>query len=184
MLLKSITKEYLSGLVKQGKVEYFQIPNTTNTLCNITLPSGFSVQGYSACVDPNSFDKELGENYAFEDAIKKLWELEGYKLKDERSKIDAKALAEFDAMLAKKPHTPDWQRRLVLEAYQLLDKVNKLRSFAESNAFQDLSNPDQRLLITQIQYMISYFQILQMRLKEYGLEFEVFNDARFPLIIL
>lgn len=42
------------------------------------LPSGFSIIGRSACVDPNGFDIEVGRDYCLENAENKVWELEGY----------------------------------------------------------------------------------------------------------
>lgn len=44
------------------------------------LPSGFTVLGRGACVDPANFDIEIGRKVAREMAANKLWELEGYKL--------------------------------------------------------------------------------------------------------
>jgi len=34
-------------------------------------------------VDPAKFNQALGEKYAYEDAINKMWELEGYLLSNE-----------------------------------------------------------------------------------------------------
>lgn len=44
------------------------------------LPSGFTIIGRGACVDPANFDIEMGRQVAREMAARKLWELEGYKL--------------------------------------------------------------------------------------------------------
>jgi hypothetical protein len=44
------------------------------------LPNGFSVQGRAPVVDPKNFDIEIGRKIAREDAIDKLWLLEGYLL--------------------------------------------------------------------------------------------------------
>lgn len=44
------------------------------------LPNGFTILGRSACVDPANFDLAIGQHFAREDAIKKLWALEGYLL--------------------------------------------------------------------------------------------------------
>jgi hypothetical protein len=49
----------------------------------ITLENGYSVRGESACVDPTNFNKEIGENFAYEDAVRKIWPLEGYLLKEQ-----------------------------------------------------------------------------------------------------
>lgn len=65
-------------------VEYMVMPNSTVTVCNITMNSGFSVRGESACVDPRNFDKATGQNLAYMDAFSKLWQLEGYLLAERR----------------------------------------------------------------------------------------------------
>ena len=53
------------------------------THCIIVLQNGFKVEGTSACVDPSSYDKALGEKFAFENAFEKIWPLEGYLLKEQ-----------------------------------------------------------------------------------------------------
>lgn len=53
------------------------------TVCIIILKNGFKVEGVSACVDPSSYDKALGEKFAFENAFEKIWQLEGYLLKEQ-----------------------------------------------------------------------------------------------------
>ena len=68
---------------KITRVEYFQLPDSTVTICSITLVNGFSVRGESACVDLAIFNKETGEKFAYEDAFGKLWQLEGYLLAEQ-----------------------------------------------------------------------------------------------------
>lgn len=53
------------------------------TMCFIVLHNGFKVEGVSACVDPLKYDKAQGEQYAYENAFEKLWQLEGYVMKNE-----------------------------------------------------------------------------------------------------
>ena len=63
--------------------EYFHVvPNTTLTLCVLTLQNGFTVTGESAAVSPENFDKEIGRKVAKENAREKIWSLEGYLLKE------------------------------------------------------------------------------------------------------
>ncbi len=64
------------------KVEYQRLPGTTLTICIITMVNGFTVTGESACVDPDNYDREKGEEIAYENAFEKLWPLEGYLLKE------------------------------------------------------------------------------------------------------
>lgn len=75
-------KELADSLVYKFAV----IEGTTTTVCKAILPNGFSVgTGESACIDPNEYNKELGEKYAKEraqaNAVNELWKLEGYLLK-------------------------------------------------------------------------------------------------------
>ena len=51
------------------------------THCIIILENGFKVDGVSACVDPAIYDEQKGRQYAYENAFNKIWELEGYLLK-------------------------------------------------------------------------------------------------------
>lgn len=74
-----LTKEYLENLVENKQFVVFE--GTTVTVCLVTLKNGFNLVGKSACLDPNNFDKSDGEQYAYEDAMDKLWELEGYLAK-------------------------------------------------------------------------------------------------------
>ena len=52
----------------------------------MTMVNGYVVLGTSACADPAMFNKALGEQYSYADAIKQLWPLEGYLLREELSK--------------------------------------------------------------------------------------------------
>ena len=52
----------------------------TLTICVLTVRNGFKVIGESACVDPANYNKALGDDYARQDAMRKLWPLEAYLL--------------------------------------------------------------------------------------------------------
>jgi hypothetical protein len=54
--------------------------NGKTTVCILTLINGFEVIGTSGVVDKSKFNQELGEKFAYENAINKMWELEGYRL--------------------------------------------------------------------------------------------------------
>lgn len=63
--------------------DYIQALNGgTLTICVLTLANGFDVIGTSGCADPAKFDADLGKKYAREDAINKIWPLEGYLLRE------------------------------------------------------------------------------------------------------
>jgi Phage protein (N4 Gp49/phage Sf6 gene 66) family len=65
-------------------VEYHR-PSVLNphlTVCIITMRNGFSVTGVSSPASPKNFNEQVGERYAYENAFRQIWQLEGYLLKD------------------------------------------------------------------------------------------------------
>lgn len=76
-----VTKEMMQQRIV--KVEYFVLPDTTCTICNISLDNGFSVRGESACVDPRNYHKDIGESIAYDRAFASLWPLFGFLLAEE-----------------------------------------------------------------------------------------------------
>lgn len=63
---------------------YWRLGDTTTTVCQLTLKNGFTVVGTSACIDPLEFNKTVGEKVAWDNALEKVWELEGYLLQQRR----------------------------------------------------------------------------------------------------
>lgn len=55
---------------------------TCGTQCVIVMKNGWMSTGFSAPADPRNFDSKVGERYAFDDAFKPLWQLEGYLLRE------------------------------------------------------------------------------------------------------
>lgn len=55
------------------------------TFCVLVLDNGFTVTGESACASPENFDADIGRQIARENAINKIWPLEGYLLKQKLS---------------------------------------------------------------------------------------------------
>ena len=60
---------------------YTVLPSGRVTICEMTLKNGFVVLGESSCVSKENFNAELGQKIARENARNKIWELEGYLLK-------------------------------------------------------------------------------------------------------
>ena len=54
----------------------------TLTFCVLILKNGFTVTGESACASPENFNAEIGRKIAYENARNKIWQLEGYLLKE------------------------------------------------------------------------------------------------------
>jgi hypothetical protein len=52
------------------------------TICVLQLDNGYVVVGKSAPTDPANYDEELGEQFAYEDALRQVWPLEAYLLRE------------------------------------------------------------------------------------------------------
>lgn len=61
---------------------YHVFPGTTLTVCCLVLRNGFTVTGESAAVSMENFDAELGRKIARRNARDKIWQLEGYALRE------------------------------------------------------------------------------------------------------
>jgi hypothetical protein len=61
--------------------QYYVFPNTTLTVCALTLRNGFIVTGESAAASPENFNEEIGRKIARDNARNKIWSLEGYLLR-------------------------------------------------------------------------------------------------------
>ena len=53
------------------------------TIAVVILSNGYAAVGKSAPADPGNYNVELGQKFAYEDAIRKIWPLEGYRLCEE-----------------------------------------------------------------------------------------------------
>ena len=52
------------------------------TVCILTMKNGFTVIGKAAPADAVNFNAELGKKFAREDAVRQLWPLMGFALRD------------------------------------------------------------------------------------------------------
>lgn len=59
------------------------------SICILLMRNGFTVIGKSAPAAAANFDADLGRKFAYEDAIRQLWPLEGYLLRERLSAGDA-----------------------------------------------------------------------------------------------
>jgi hypothetical protein len=66
--------------------EYWQVTNTTTTVCAMILQNNYVVIGKSACISMSDFDKTIGEQLAFNDARNKVWDLLGFLAKEKETK--------------------------------------------------------------------------------------------------
>lgn len=52
------------------------------SICLLVMKNGFVVIGKSAPASPENFNAELGKQYAYEDAVRELWPMMGFALRD------------------------------------------------------------------------------------------------------
>lgn len=73
--MNPITVDYLASQI--ASVEYLN-PKGTLTICILTMKNGLHVVGKSACLNPASFNAEIGKSVAYQDAFDQLWQLYGF----------------------------------------------------------------------------------------------------------
>jgi hypothetical protein len=79
-----VTKSYITNRISELDGVTFTHLLPTVTLCSITLDNGYSVRGESACVNPENYNKEIGEKIAYDNAFQKLWPLFGFLLAEKQ----------------------------------------------------------------------------------------------------
>lgn len=68
---------------KVSKVQYINPSEASYmTIAVVILENGYVLIGKSAPADPENFNAELGKKFAREDAIRQMWPLEGYALRE------------------------------------------------------------------------------------------------------
>lgn len=86
MEAKIVSEVYFTaGQAARGLSLPSTAPMDLLTLCILTMRNGFTVIGKSAPASPENFDEDKGQRFAYEDAIKQLWPLEGYALRERLS---------------------------------------------------------------------------------------------------
>lgn len=74
-----VTLDYIKSLVEERE---FYCPSLAPhfTFCMIKLKNGYVVTGQASPADPQNYNFEMGCDFSFEDALRKVWDLEGYLL--------------------------------------------------------------------------------------------------------
>ena len=67
----------------------FTPQHSVMTICVLTMVNGYMMVGKSAPADAGNFNAELGRKFAREDAIRQLWPLEGYALRETLARSSA-----------------------------------------------------------------------------------------------
>lgn len=79
-----VTEDSIRAKIKSVE---FETVNETGTICIITMRNGWMSTGFSAPADVANFDPEVGKRYAYDNAFKPLWQLEGYLLREQLHQI-------------------------------------------------------------------------------------------------
>lgn len=74
-----LTLEDVESVIREES--YTKLGSKT-TVCLMILRNGFEITGTSACVDPSTFNEEIGNKVARENCIQLIWQLEGYLLQE------------------------------------------------------------------------------------------------------
>lgn len=77
--MSKITKQHVEALIKHE--QYTHVNGSTLIICVLHLDNGYTVTGESACADPAIFNESYGRDLARKEAISKVFNLEGYLLR-------------------------------------------------------------------------------------------------------
>jgi len=62
----------------------------------------------------------------------------------------------------------EWQQRVYEEHLELLRKCEKLRAFLATDQYKALDATDARHLALQLNYMLGYLQVLNLRIQRFN----------------
>lgn len=81
---KTSNRITLDSMLAKIVYEEFIHPQTIEhmTICVLTTENGFALVGKSAPADAENFNEELGKKFAKEDALRQMWPLEAYLLRE------------------------------------------------------------------------------------------------------
>lgn len=128
---------------------YTVLPNGRTTICQLNLKNGYTVIGTSSCVNIANFNKELGEKYSRECAVREIWPLLGFRLAD-------KQYAEANQ--------GDWRFRLGVEIDELDTRAKKLAAFLATDTYAALPDDDAKAdLSTQLELQLDLLEVLKRR---------------------
>lgn len=75
-----VTTEAVNDAI--AATDYHHFEESTVTVCLVYLRNGFTIVGQSACVNPDNFDKALGQELAFEDAKQQVYRFLAFRMLD------------------------------------------------------------------------------------------------------
>lgn len=80
MTKRTVTQEQVDSFIKD--VQYIKLGEKT-TVCRLVLVNGFEVTTTSACVHPENYKQEIGEEVSLRRAKDQVWMLLGFLLQQE-----------------------------------------------------------------------------------------------------
>jgi hypothetical protein len=79
----SIAEQYhVIGSAAVGGIPTTGHPLDLLSICILVMKNGFTIIGKSAPASRDNFDAELGKKFAYDDAVRQLWPLMGFALRD------------------------------------------------------------------------------------------------------
>lgn len=82
----TVTQEQINEILNRAEINVQTVFDKC-TLVTVKLENGFVLTESSACVDKTNYNQEIGKEICLKKIEDKLWEIEGYKLQCEISKI-------------------------------------------------------------------------------------------------
>ena len=70
----------IAKIVNEEYIHPESIPHMT--ICVLTTENGYALVGKSVPADPENFDETLGQKFAKEDALRQMWGLEAYLMRE------------------------------------------------------------------------------------------------------
>lgn len=149
LVKKGLNAPRVTGDLIESKIigTHFHRLTEVLTVCVLTLQNGFTVTGESACASPANFDEQIGNKLARADAIRKIWALEGYLLKEQLYHRPAR-----------------FEDRVKMELGDLHTKIEGLRQFLHGEQWGAVAPLEQARLERQFNAMNDYANVLQQRL--------------------
>ena len=80
--MRTVTQEQITNIMDNAEYQVFHRVFGKQCIVAAKLENGFTIVGESACVDPDIYQEDIGEELAKKQIENKLWELEGYLLQN------------------------------------------------------------------------------------------------------
>ncbi len=93
--LQDVSYVTLAGIqAKIADAVNFVVPGTSMVLAQLTLKSGYVMLGQAYFPDIGAFDEKVGAELAYNDAIRKLFDMEAYLLAEQQYRAGLENLAQ------------------------------------------------------------------------------------------